>query len=530
MMKFKSTFGKTLCIGLLLSALTTCASKPSSPDVPIATGIDDLDAVIRATSDYLNGRLPGGIKLVFLNFQSQWPDLSEYVIDGLIENTVNDGMFTAVDRQNLALIQQEMNFQFSGEVSDESAQAIGKMLGAQTIVSGAISQIGNSYRLRVRAIGVETAEIQGQFNRDITTSARLGALTANRRPSFPQASYPAGSGAASSDQPNIEAGGSASIPEVPQRGTGTSVYYERFTELRKLDFKFSSSIRGEIVFTPDSKAILAYDRPGNQGYIKLWDVETGSAIRTIREARPFSRMAISPDGRRFVTAASSNEGNRILLWDLATGAYRESRGHTGSVNSLAFSPDGNYFISGSSDKTIRIWSADTGQEIRTLAGHTGNGDIGRVLSVSYSPDGRQIVSCSNDKTIKIWDASSGSVIRTISANCSKVAYCPDGRKIAAVEGSKIHIFDGQNGRELFVLTGHNAHIQAIAFSPDGNRLLSADDRGLGNSSIIVWDMSSGWELGHMKGNGYNNSLVTSADGKYFAISSYEGKIAIWGEK
>jgi TolB-like protein len=324
MMKFKSTFGKTLCIGLLLSALTACASKPTAPAV---AGPDELDTVIRLTSDYLKERLARGIKLVFLNFQSEWPDLSEYVIDGLIENTVNDGIFTAVDRQNLALIQQEMNFQLSGEVSDESAQAIGKMLGAQTIVSGAVSQIGDSYRLRLRAIGVETAEIQGQFNRDITTSARLAALTANRRPSFPQASYLAGSGAASSDQPNIEAGGSASIPEATQRNNGTSVSYERFTELRKLDSgSFPRIARGEIVFTPDSKAILAYDRPGIQSYIKLWDMETGRAIRAIREARPFSRMAISPDGRRFVTAASSNEGNRILLWDLATGAYRESRG------------------------------------------------------------------------------------------------------------------------------------------------------------------------------------------------------------
>jgi WD40 repeat protein/TolB-like protein len=513
----------------LILVLSSCASKPSSLVVDATSSVDGLDAAIRAASDYLNERLTKGIKLVFLNFQSEWPDLSEYVIDGLIENIVNDGVFTAVDRQTLALIQQEMNFQLSGEVSDESAQAIGKMLGAQTIVSGAISQIGNSYRLRVRAIGVETAEIQGQFNHDITASARLAALAANRRPSLSQASYPAGSGAAPSGQPNIEAGGSASIPEATQRNNGTSGSYERFTELRKLDFKFSSSIRGEIVFTPDSKAILAYDSSGNQGYIKLWDVETGSTIRTIREARSFSRMAISPDGRRFVTAASSNEGNRILLWDLATGAYRESRGHTGSVNSLAFSPDGNYFISGSSDKTIRIWSADTGQEVRTLMGHTEG--YGGVLSVSYSPDGRQIVSCSSyDKTIRFWNVSNGSLILTISANCSKVAYCPDGRKIAAVEGSKIHIFDGQNGRELFVLTGHNANIQAIAFSPDGNRLLSADNRGLGSSSLIVWDMSSGWELGHMKGNGYNNSLITSADGKYFAISSYEGKIAIWGEK
>jgi WD40 repeat protein/TolB-like protein len=510
-----------LCHALYFSA---CAGRPAVPDMSVASGIDGLDAVIRMASDYLNEKLPGGIKLVFLNFQSEWPDLSKYVIDGLIENTVNDGVFRAVDRENLALIQQEMDFQLSGEVSDESAQAIGKKLGAQTIVSGAISQIGDSYRLRVRAIGVETAEIQGQFNRDIIASARLAALIADRRSPLPQASYPAGNGAASSDRPAASVLRATSVLGLTQSDSGAAVRYERFTGLRELDFKFFGD---EFVFTPDSGAILAYARSGNQGYIKLWDVETGREMRTIREARSFSHIAISPDGKRFVTAASSGEGNRILLWDLATGAYRESRGHTGSVSSLAFSPDGNCFVSGSSDKTIRIWSADTGQEIRTLTGHTGTGSIGQVLSVSYSPDGRQIVSSSNDRTIKFWDASTGNVIQTISANCSKVAYCPDGRKIAAVEGNRIHIFDGQTGRELFTLTGHNDVIRAIAFSHDGNRLLSADQR----NNIIVWNMSNGWEAGRLMSAGYTiTSLAISADGKYFAVGRNEENITIWGEE
>ena len=138
------------------------------------------------------------------------------------------------------------------------------------------------------------------------------------------------------------------------------------------------------------------------------------------------------------------------------------------MNSLAFSHNGIFFISGSSDKTIKIWDSETGQEVRTLTGHTSS-----VHSVSYSPDGRQIVSCSSfspDKTIKFWDAESGSVVRSISANCDTVAYCPDGRKIAAVEGTRIYIFDTQNGQKLFTLTGHRNDIRAIAFSPDGSRL------------------------------------------------------------
>jgi hypothetical protein len=182
-MNLNRIFLKILLVGLVFS----CVSKPETPS---NTGPDPLDAAIRATSDYLNGRINRGVKVVFLNFQSDYPSLSEYIIDGLIENAVNDGVFTAVDRQNIALIRQEMNFQFSGDVSDESAQAIGKILGAQIIVSGSISPLGNSYLLRVRAISVETAEIQGQINRDIASSHRLTALLVNRGSTLAQTNNP----------------------------------------------------------------------------------------------------------------------------------------------------------------------------------------------------------------------------------------------------------------------------------------------------------------------------------------------------
>jgi hypothetical protein len=64
----------------------------------------------------------------------------------------------------------------SGEVDDKSALEIGKFLGAQTIVSGAISPLADRYRMRVRALNVLTSEVQGQYNRNIATSRLIAAL------------------------------------------------------------------------------------------------------------------------------------------------------------------------------------------------------------------------------------------------------------------------------------------------------------------------------------------------------------------
>ena len=72
-------------------------------------------------------------------------------------------------------------------------------------------------------------------------------------------------------------------------------------------------------------------------------------------------------------------------------------GHSGYVESVAYSPDGTKIISGSTDKTIKIWNANTGECLQTLEGHL---DI--IWSVAFSPDGTKIISGSDDTTIKIW--------------------------------------------------------------------------------------------------------------------------------
>jgi TolB-like protein len=136
-----------------------------------------LDAALNNSTAYLNGRIPPKSKVVVLNFTSNWPQLSEYIIEELIGYIVNEGTLTVVDRRNLEVIRQEMDFQLSGEVNDETAQSIGQKLGAQTIISGAITAIGNTYRLRIRAIAVETAQIQGMQNVDVIQDSRLAALT-----------------------------------------------------------------------------------------------------------------------------------------------------------------------------------------------------------------------------------------------------------------------------------------------------------------------------------------------------------------
>ena len=68
-------------------------------------------------------------------------------------------------------------------------------------------------------------------------------------------------------------------------------------------------------------------------------------------------------------------------------------------------------MSGSSDETIRLWDAATGDGIgKPLEGHSSS-----VKSVSFSPNGSRIVSGSFDYTIRLWDAEMSDIIPTLSS-------------------------------------------------------------------------------------------------------------------
>ncbi|RYP06507.1 hypothetical protein DL765_009461 [Monosporascus sp. GIB2] len=170
-------------------------------------------------------------------------------------------------------------------------------------------------------------------------------------------------------------------------------------ELRKLE-GHSRSVTS-VAFSPDGSRVIS----GSYDYtVKIWDAKFGKEVRKLEDHNDYVRSIIfSLDSSRI---ASGSYDNTVRIWDA------------------------NRIASGSDDSTIRIWDAKSGKEVRKLEGHgSGNHTFGLmkpgkvshklqphgdwVNSVIFSPDGSLIASGSHARTVRIWDAQSGKEVRKL---------------------------------------------------------------------------------------------------------------------
>jgi hypothetical protein len=145
---------------------------PAAPDLPPEAGDGvPLDRALSDIAAYYIENLPASAKIAVTGFESEAPLLSDYILEELLVRFEDSRSFVLVDRQNLELIQKELKYQLSGDVSDESARSVGNQFGPQILVYGKITPLGGEYRLVVRATDVERA----------VTSIRAAAVIPGRR-------------------------------------------------------------------------------------------------------------------------------------------------------------------------------------------------------------------------------------------------------------------------------------------------------------------------------------------------------------
>src|SRR5438132_637397 len=162
------------------------------------------------------------------------------------------------------------------------------------------------------------------------------------------------------------------------------------------------------------------------------------------------------------------------------------RGHTNEIFRIAWSPDGKILASPSSDKTIRLWDAQTGHHLRTLKGHSNT-----VYSVAWSPDGKTLASGSDDKTIRLWNPDTGlqtSILEGHTSYVKSVSLSYDGLFLASKSfDGTVRLWRTGTWETVAILEEPASDYwpPSLAFHPNAPVLATL---GEGNTVIRIWDL------------------------------------------
>jgi len=140
----------------------TSASSSPSPVVSSGDGTQafSLETAVNRAAQKMIDDIPSGATVAVLNISTNDLEVAEFVMGEVSYLLVEARKFKVVDRLSLDKIRAEQGFQISGDVDEDTARSIGKMLGASIVIIGSVTGSGATRRLRVNALDVQTVEIK----------------------------------------------------------------------------------------------------------------------------------------------------------------------------------------------------------------------------------------------------------------------------------------------------------------------------------------------------------------------------------
>ncbi|KAK6291620.1 hypothetical protein J4Q44_G00374040, partial [Coregonus suidteri] len=151
-------------------------------------------------------------------------------------------------------------------------------------------------------------------------------------------------------------------------------------------------------------------------------------------------------------------------------------GHTGGVWSSQMS--GNMVISGSTDRTLKVWDAESGECVYTLYGHTS------------TFDGVYVVSGSLDTSIRVWDVETGGCVHTLTGHQSLTSgmELKNNILVSGNADSTVRVWDIRTGQCLHTLQGPHKHQSAVTCLQFSRSLVvSSSDDG----TVKLWSLATG---------------------------------------
>jgi WD40 repeat protein len=287
------------------------------------------------------------------------------------------------------------------------------------------------------------------------------------------------------------------------------------------------------VYSPDGRVIASSGGP--HGGVRIWRATDGELVCTLADRLPHARCCFA-DGGRHVVAVQSD--GTVGAWETGMWSHvAQYKLRKGNVCSLTASPTGRWIATTHRNDSALIWAWGRGGPESLVCTDHSRG----IGAIAFAPDEHTVatlseldcvslfnlemkreisrfrVTCLNSDAMSIssqWElaliANTGHGVlelwdlhtvdqprrkwrrrlRNEHDSYCAVAFSPDGMVLAYAVGEfrfgkcVIHLARSADGARLATLEGHEHWINALQFSPDGERLLS----GSVESMAMVWDV------------------------------------------
>jgi len=276
------------------------------------------------------------------------------------------------------------------------------------------------------------------------------------------------------------------------------------------------------------------------GTVRAWTMVPSPALRWMHRFRgPVERLSVSPDG---TALAASLFGGGVAIVRNDDWHHTIRLGHRDRVTALGWQRDSARFWTVSLDGTMRAWDAGddigpggrlTGRVSEGMVSAVAMGDLDRIVSVSGggrlvvtdietgerlwqssddvkpgfvlcdAPDPREFFVQAAAGGVEKWNIDRGAVVGHAplgGADVFAMARRGDELALGLSDGS-VALIDARTLEELWRESGHERAARVVAFSPDGQAIISGGDDG----SVYMWpadgalELNSPWDMGHHDG-------------------------------
>lgn len=285
----------------------------------------------------------------------------------------------------------------------------------------------------------------------------------------------------------------------------------------------------------------------SNGLIKVWNVRTLSAIRTIQSGYGLC-VAYAPGDRHIVIGTKAG---KLEFYDLQAARLLESiDAHTAPIWSIQLTPDGTGFVTASADKKLKFWSFDVAD-----ASANGNGDsdaedgasnslapVRRLtithvksfeltddaLACKFSKDGKYLAVALLDSTVKVYVVDSMKLYHTLYGHKLPVMsmdISDDGSIIVTGSADKnIRIWGMDFGDCHKSMFAHSDSVMGIAFVPQTHYFFSIGKDGV----LKYWDADKFEHVLSLEGHQAEAwALAVSNDGDFVVTGSHDRSLRIW---